>query len=75
MTGAACRTENAYPSAAPYFTFGFHRGSYCPVVCVSLFHCNCLVVWILSFDWSVCLIACYLNIFYLKKISALNYSL
>jgi len=38
MTGAACGAGNAYPSAAPDFTFGFHRGSCCPVTCVSLFH-------------------------------------
>jgi len=35
MTGAA---ENAYPSGAPDFTSGFHRGSCCPVICVPLFH-------------------------------------
>jgi len=35
MTGAACRTGNAYPSGAPDSTSGFHRGSYCPVMCVS----------------------------------------
>jgi len=38
MTGAACRAGNAYPSVAPDFTSGFHRGSCCPVICVSLFH-------------------------------------
>jgi len=37
MTGAACGTGNAYPSGAPDFTTGFHRGSCCPVICVSLF--------------------------------------
>jgi len=38
MTGAACGAGNAYPSGAPDFTSGFHRGSYRPVICVSLFH-------------------------------------
>jgi len=38
MTGAACGTGNAYHSGAPDFTSGFHRGSCCPVICVSLFH-------------------------------------
>jgi len=37
MTGAACGAGNAYPSGTPDFTSGFHRGSYCPVICVSLF--------------------------------------
>jgi len=55
LTGAACGAENAYPSEAPNFTFGFHRGSCCLVICVSLFHC--LVFWILSFDCSFCLSA------------------
>jgi len=26
MTGAACGAGNAYPSEAPNFTSGFHRG-------------------------------------------------
>jgi len=38
MTGAACGAGNAYPSEAPGFISDFHRGSYCPVICVSLFH-------------------------------------
>jgi len=38
MTGAACGAGNAYPSTAPDFASGFHRGSCCPVICVSLFH-------------------------------------
>jgi len=38
MTGAAYGVGNAYPSGAPDFTSGFHRGSRCPVICVSLFH-------------------------------------
>jgi len=37
MTGAACGAGNAYPSGAPDFTSGFHRGSCCLVICVSLF--------------------------------------
>jgi len=39
MTGAACGAGNAYPSRAP----GFHRGSCCPVICVSLFPCDSLL--------------------------------
>jgi len=38
MTGAACGAANIYPSGAPDFTSGFHRGFGCPVICVSLFH-------------------------------------
>jgi len=38
MTGAACGAGNAYPSGAHYFTSGFHRGSCCLVICVSLLH-------------------------------------
>jgi len=38
MTGAAHAAGNAYPSGAPNFTSGFHRGLRCPVICVSLFH-------------------------------------
>jgi len=38
MTSGACRTGNAYPSGVPDFTSGFHRGSCCPVICISLFH-------------------------------------
>jgi len=38
MTGAAYGAGNAYPSGAPDFTFGFNRGSCCPVIYVSLFH-------------------------------------
>jgi len=37
MTGVACGAGNAYHSEAPGFTSGFHRGSCCPVICVSLF--------------------------------------
>jgi len=37
VTGAACEAGNAYPSGAPDFTSGVHRGSCCPVICVSLF--------------------------------------
>jgi len=46
MTGAACGAGNAYPSGAPDFPYGFHRGSCCPVNCVSLFY-----VIILSFGF------------------------
>jgi len=35
MTGAACGAGNTYPSGAPDFTSSFHRGSCCPVICVS----------------------------------------
>jgi len=38
MTGTECGAGNAYPSGTPDFTSGFHRGSCCPVICVSLFH-------------------------------------
>jgi len=33
---------NAYPSGAPDFTSGFHRGSCCPAIFVSLFHVSVL---------------------------------
>jgi len=46
MTGAACEAGYAYPSGAPDFTSGFHRGSCCPVNRVSLFH-----VIVLSFEF------------------------
>jgi len=42
MTGVACGAGRAYTSGAPDFTSGFHRGSCCPVVCVSLFHVSVL---------------------------------
>jgi len=48
MTGAACGAENAYPSGAPDFTSGFHRGSCCPVIYVSLFH---VIVLCLEFEF------------------------
>jgi len=51
MTGAACGTGNAYPFGAPAFTSGFHRGSCCPVICVSLFH-----VIVLSFRFWVLIV-------------------
>jgi len=38
VAGAACGAGGAYPSGAPDFTSGFHRGSCCPAICVSLFH-------------------------------------
>jgi len=37
ITGAARGEENAYPTETPGFTPSFHRGSCCPVICVSLF--------------------------------------
>jgi len=46
MTGAACGAGNAYPSGAPAFISGFHRGPCCPVIGVSLFQ-----VIVLSFDF------------------------
>jgi len=55
MTGAACRAGNAYNSGAPDFTSGFHRGSCCPVIYVSLFPVIVLsfVFWVLivPFVW------------------------
>jgi len=51
MTGAACAAGNAYPSGAPDFTSGFHRGSHCPVICVSFFH-----VIVLSFGFCVLIV-------------------
>jgi len=41
MTGVSCGARNAYPSGAPAFTSGFHRGLCCPVICVS-FHVTVL---------------------------------
>jgi len=38
VTAAVCGSGNAYPSGAPNFTSDFHRGSCCPVICVSLFY-------------------------------------
>jgi len=37
MMGAVCGAGYAYPFTTPDFTSGFHRGSCCPVTCVSLF--------------------------------------
>jgi len=55
MTGAACGAGNAYPSRVPGFTSGFHRGSCCSVICVSLFYVIVLsfVFWVLivPFVW------------------------
>jgi len=48
MTGTACGAGNAYPSGAPDLTCGFHRGSCCPVICVSLFH---MIVLFLDFEF------------------------
>jgi len=64
MTGAACEAGNAYPSGAPDFISDFHRGSCCPVICVSLFH-----VMVLSsgfeFWCSFCFIAWYMFLYFL----------
>jgi len=38
ISSTSCGAGNAYPSGAPDFTSGFHRGSCCPFSCVSLFH-------------------------------------
>jgi len=62
--GVACGAGNAYSCGTPDFTSGFHRGSCCPVIFVSLLLCYSLVCWILSFDCSFCLIAWYLYFFY-----------
>jgi len=54
---------NAYLSGAPDFTSGFHRGSCCPVICVSLFHVIVLsfVFWvfIVPFVWLLGIYICY----------------
>jgi len=55
LTGAVCGVGNTYPSGAPGFTSGFHRGPCCPVNFVSLFH---VIAW--SFGVSF-----YIYIFYL----------
>jgi len=46
MIGDVCGAGYAYPSGAPDFTSGFHRGSCCTVDTVSLISCNCVVFWI-----------------------------
>jgi len=63
VVGAACRAGSAYPSGAPDFTTGFHRGSCCPVICVSLFHVLSFGSWllILPFVW---LLGVYVFYFY-----------
>jgi len=38
MMSAAYGTGNVCPSEASDSTPGFHRGSCCPVICVSLFY-------------------------------------
>jgi len=67
MTCDACGEGNAYPSGAPDFTSGFHRGSRCPIICVS-FHVIFLSFRCLSFDCSFCFIAWYLYFFLLKTV-------
>jgi len=55
MAGATCGAGKAYHSGATDFTSGFHRVSYCPVICVSLFH-----VIVLSFGfWAIRVIEVY----------------
>jgi len=51
MTSAACGAGNAYTSGTPEFTSGFHRGSCCRVICVSLIH-----VIVLSFGFWVLIV-------------------
>jgi len=46
MMCAACGAGKVYPSGAPDFTSGFHRGSCWSVICVSFFHVI-LLSWIL----------------------------
>jgi len=48
MTGVAWGAGNAYHFGIPDFTSGFHRGTCCPVICVSLFQ-----VIVLSFGFFV----------------------
>jgi len=36
--GTVCGEGNAYPSGTPGFASGFHYGSCCPAICVSLCH-------------------------------------
>jgi len=36
--GCRMRSRKCLPSVSPDFTSGFHRGSCCPVICVSLLH-------------------------------------
>jgi len=52
---------NKFPSGAPDFTSGFHRGSCCPVICVSLFH---VIVLSSGFEfWLFLLFDCLVSIF------------
>jgi len=63
MTGAACGTGNAYHSGAPDFpsVVFIEVHVVLSVICVSSFHLI-LVFWILSFDYSFCVIAWYLSL-------------
>jgi len=63
MTVAACGAGNDYLSGVPDFTSGFHRGSCCPVICVSLFYVIVLFL-DFEFDCSFCLISWYLYFIY-----------
>jgi len=51
MACTACGGGDACPSGARDFTSGFHGGSCCPVICVSLFH-----VMVLSFRFLVLIV-------------------
>jgi len=51
MTDAVCGEGNSYPSEAPDFTSGFHRGSCYPVIYVSL-----LYMIVLSFGFLVLIV-------------------
>jgi len=70
MTGAACGGGNAYPSGAPDFTSGFHRGTCCPLICVPLFH-----VIALSFGFLLFLLFDYIVSLYFLLIKKKTYKL
>jgi len=59
--GCRMRSGSACPSGAPDFASGFHGGSCCPVICVSLFH-----VIVLSFEFLLFLLfGCLVSIYFL----------
>jgi len=78
MVGAACGAGNAYPSRAPNFTSGFHRGSCCHVICVSLFHVIVLAfgfwVLIVPFVWllGIYIFSSYPYCFFFQSCKLLN---
>jgi len=49
--GCRMRSRKCLPFRSNWFTSGFHRGSCCPVICVSLFH-----VVVLSFEFWVLIV-------------------